>query len=94
MQGIFPLSGSKAGVRLTTAKFFSPNGYPYAGVGVEPQVVVHQTAKPIPGAARGAASPQQDPVLTAALPGRPRTGGQPVITASPAEFIPPRSPAG
>ncbi len=67
VQGIFPLSGGKAGIRLTTAKFFSPNGYPYAGVGVQPQIVVHQAAKPIPGAAGGAAGPQQDPVLTAAL---------------------------
>ena len=38
VQGIFPLESSEAGLRLTTAKFYSPNGHPYARVGVEPDV--------------------------------------------------------
>lgn len=52
VQGIFPLDESTAGVRLTTAKFYSPNGKPYSRVGVEPDVsvpAVRVTAKPING---------------------------------------------
>ena len=32
-------------MRLTTAKFFSPSGQPISRVGVQPHVVVRQTAK-------------------------------------------------
>lgn len=64
VQGIFPLSVGGAGVRLTTAKFFSPLGKPYSGIGVEPHVVVRQTARPI---ADALASPGEDPMLAAAL---------------------------
>jgi carboxyl-terminal processing protease len=46
VQGIFPLTASNAGVRLTTAKFYSPRNLPYSKVGVEPDVLVHQAAKP------------------------------------------------
>ncbi len=56
VQGIFPLDGSNAGMRLTTAKFYSPNGSPFSGIGVEPDVVVplaaqqnHVVARPING---------------------------------------------
>jgi len=55
VQGIFPLDASNAGMRLTTAKFYSPSGRPYSGVGVEPDVPVqrdanrHLAAKPIEG---------------------------------------------
>jgi carboxyl-terminal processing protease len=64
VQGIFPLESSDAGLRLTTAKFYSPNGHPFARVGVEPDVLVHLAARPIAGAA--AAAPA-DAALTAAL---------------------------
>jgi carboxyl-terminal processing protease len=47
VQGIFPLNLSHSGLRLTTAKFYSPNGLPFSKVGVEPDVVVHQVAKPV-----------------------------------------------
>ncbi len=40
VQGIFPLSRINAGVRLTTAKFYSPSGQPISHRGVEPDVVV------------------------------------------------------
>ncbi len=40
VQGIFPLHGSQAGMRLTTAKFYSPNGRPYSLVGVKPDIQV------------------------------------------------------
>ncbi len=46
VQGIFPLSTSKAGVRLTTSRFFSPSGAAISGKGVEPNVRVEVVAKP------------------------------------------------
>ncbi len=63
VQGIFQLDGSDSGLRLTTAKFFSPTGKPYSGVGVEPDVVVRQAAKPI----NGSVASKDDAMLTAAL---------------------------
>ena len=45
VQGIFPMSIAGAGVRLTTAKFFSPKGRPISKVGVNPDIVVrHATS--------------------------------------------------
>ncbi len=49
VQGIFPLDVAEAGLRLTTAKFYSPNGKPFSQVGVEPDVVVRVAAKPLSG---------------------------------------------
>ena len=46
VQGIFPLARSGVGLRLTTAKFFSPNGQPISNIGVVPDIVVHQTQRP------------------------------------------------
>ncbi len=63
VQGIFPLDGSDSGLRLTTAKFYSPQGKPYSRVGVEPDVVVHQTARPINGVVAG----KDDAMLNAAM---------------------------
>ena len=65
VQGIFPLESSDAGLRLTTAKFYSPNGHPFNRVGVEPDVTIHQAARPIQGAPAAAA--HEDLVLNAAL---------------------------
>ncbi|REK17994.1 MAG: S41 family peptidase [Planctomycetota bacterium] len=45
VQGIFPLAIAGSGVRLTTAKFYSPNGQPISHVGVQPDIVVHQVAR-------------------------------------------------
>jgi C-terminal processing protease CtpA/Prc len=36
-------------MRLTTAKFFSPKGLAYSGVGVEPDLPVQTVARPIDG---------------------------------------------
>ncbi len=66
VQGIFPLESSEAGLRLTTAKFYSPNGHPYARVGVEPDVQVRQAARPIDGATAATAS-REDVMINAAL---------------------------
>jgi carboxyl-terminal processing protease len=48
VQGIFPLNGSDAGVRLTTARFYSPLGRAYSHVGVEPDqaLTIHRVARP------------------------------------------------
>lgn len=45
VQGIFPLNIGGGGVRLTTAKFYSPKGTAIAEVGVAADVLVHETAK-------------------------------------------------
>ena len=46
VQGIFPLDDTNAGMRLTTAKFYSPKGNPYSGIGVEPDVPVKNVPNP------------------------------------------------
>ncbi|MHC4401810.1 MAG: S41 family peptidase [Planctomycetota bacterium] len=63
VQGIFPLSLTGAGVRLTTSRFYSPHGRPYSQVGVEPDVTVHHALRPT----AGSLSSDNDPVLTQAL---------------------------
>ncbi len=63
VQGIFQLDGTEAGLRLTTAKFYSPTGRAYSRAGVEPDVVVHQTARPI----NGALAAKDDAMLATAL---------------------------
>ncbi len=44
VQGIFPLNVSGGGIRLTTAKFYSPRGLPISDVGVQPDVDIQYTA--------------------------------------------------
>jgi carboxyl-terminal processing protease len=48
VQGIYPLNTVSAGIRLTTAKFYSPNGHVFSRVGVSPDVAVQHTARPTP----------------------------------------------
>ena len=43
VQTLFPLNTLPAGLRLTTARFYSPTGRPMAGEGVEPDVYVAQS---------------------------------------------------
>lgn len=68
VQGIFPLDVTNAGVRLTTAKFYSPSGHPIANRGVHPDIIVQSTAKPVgqhnPGGSRPGG---EDAVLNAGL---------------------------
>lgn len=45
VQGIFPLSVSGGGLRLTTAKFYSPTGQPISQIGVKADITVHETAR-------------------------------------------------
>lgn len=46
VQGIFPLGYAGAGIRLTTAKFYSPSGQAISKHGVVPNQTVHRTARP------------------------------------------------
>ncbi len=46
VQGIFSLKTADTGIRLTTAKFYSPLGKPFAKVGVDPDHTVEVRAKP------------------------------------------------
>jgi carboxyl-terminal processing protease len=65
VQGIFPLTQAGSGIRLTTAKFYSPSGRPIANAGVQPDVVAQQVAKPL---ADGTILPTaEDPVLDAGV---------------------------
>lgn len=71
VQGIFPLSVANAGIRLTTAKFYSPSGQAISHRGVEPDVEVkasEQTlaAKPIDNLLP-IADQHRDAALTASL---------------------------
>ena len=68
VQSILPLSASGAGMRLTTAQFYSPNGRAYSGAGVEPDVLVHRVARPLDHGAEGPAlKAANDPELAAAF---------------------------
>ena len=49
VQGIFPLHVSGGGVRLTTAKFYSPTGKAINQIGVTADVELHNAAKPADG---------------------------------------------
>lgn len=60
VQGIFPLRTAKTGIRLTTAKFYSPSGQPISNHGVKPDIVVGDEGV---SELRGGG----DPVLAAAI---------------------------
>ncbi|MEM9185943.1 MAG: S41 family peptidase [Planctomycetota bacterium] len=49
VQGIFPLGYGGAGIRLTTAKFYSPSGQPISKVGVSPDIVVRRATSAADG---------------------------------------------
>ena len=70
VQGIFPLPFSDSGVRLTTAKFYSPSGSPFSRIGVSPDMKVETVMRPIieGGQATPAAdSSDKDRTLVAAI---------------------------
>lgn len=67
VQGIFPLDASRAGVRLTTAKFYSPGGFAISDRGVAPDVLVRNAAKPVDSELFVPPSLTEDPVVKAAL---------------------------
>lgn len=69
VQSIFPLKSAPAGLKLTTAKFYSPKDRSYNEQGVEPDVPVRVVAKPVDGEAPAAVvgDPQRDAVLRSAI---------------------------
>ncbi len=67
VQGIFPLGYAGAGIRLTTAKFYSPNGTPISHHGVEPDDMVRFTAKPTGDGLSSIQQPEKDAILEAGL---------------------------
>jgi carboxyl-terminal processing protease len=80
VQGIFPLSTGGAGVRLTTAKFYSPLGQPFSRNGVKPDIEVHMAAKPIDGRVAipvSAGGANDDAILNAGLLAARRQVAQP-----------------
>ncbi len=72
VQSIFELRSAPAGLKLTTAKFYSPRNRPYSEQGVTPDFPVVVRAKPVAGADPTAepeefGDPVTDPVLVIAL---------------------------
>ena len=66
VQGIFPLEVANIGVRLTTAKFFSPHGTPISRQGVPPDVMVRITAR-VGDNGLPVVEQQSDPILNAGI---------------------------
>lgn len=64
VQGIFPLHSSGAGMRLTTAKFYSPKNIPFSLRGVSPDIRGQKSARPING---NIAQKAEDTTLNTAL---------------------------
>src|SRR5205823_14011821 len=72
VQSIFALRSAPAGLKLTTAKFYSPKNRPYSEQGVDPDVQAVVRAKPVAGAEPEAeplefGDPATDKVLGLAL---------------------------
>ena len=74
VQSIFSLRAAPAGLKLTTAKFYSPRNRPYSEQGVQPDlpIATHSAAKPVDDAAQirdeaNMGDPALDPVLAAAI---------------------------
>ncbi len=74
VQSIFSLKSVPAGLKLTTAKFYSPTNRPYSEQGVEPDLAIRVAAKPAtpaPGEDLSPLSeigdPARDPVLERAI---------------------------
>ena len=73
VQSIYPLRIAPAGLKLTTAKFYSPRNRPYSEQGVEPDVAVSGRVAAKPADRRNSApeiefgDPARDPVLDRAI---------------------------
>ncbi len=74
VQSIFSLRSAPAGMKLTTAKFYSPRNRPYSEQGVQPDlpVLARSAAKPADDNDRireesNYGDPHHDPVLAAAI---------------------------
>ena len=67
VQGIFPLAAANVGIRLTTAKWFTPSGQAISGAGVMPDIVVQVTNKPVEGRNPHAPATEEDAFVRAGL---------------------------
>lgn len=67
VQGIFPLGFAGAGIRLTTAKFYSPKGTPISRRGVSPDDNVQMVARPIVESGAAMAPGSEDLILQQGL---------------------------
>jgi carboxyl-terminal processing protease len=71
VQSIFSLRSAPAGLKLTTAKFYSPSERPYSEQGVEPDLLVRVAARPAgsvePEPAWEFGDPARDLVLARAI---------------------------
>lgn len=71
VQSIFSLRAAPAGLKLTTAKFYSPRNRPYSEQGVDPDLQVHTVSRPSgdddPDPAIEFGNPAHDLVLSKAL---------------------------
>ncbi|WP_425619274.1 S41 family peptidase [Anatilimnocola sp. NA78] len=65
VQGIFPLAVSRTGIRLTTAKWYTPSGQAISGMGIAPDIAVTKAAKPVDG--QVPRIPSEDAILSAGL---------------------------
>jgi carboxyl-terminal processing protease len=85
IQGIFQLPVAGVGIRLTTAKFYSPKGLPFSRVGVEPDLPVHVASRPVQQVADTSPTTAVDLALESALEvarrGRERPLAHPVSRA-------------
>ena len=83
VQSIFSLHSVQAGLKLTTAKFYSPTDRAYSEAGVDPDVPVRVVAKPVDGATPVGVSwehlgdPDHDAVLAQAVSQARRRLSQP-----------------
>ena len=66
VQSIFPMVSVSAGLKLTTARFYSPLDRPYTQ-GVTPNIITRQVAKPNPEATSGSGNNAEDYVLRSAI---------------------------
>jgi carboxyl-terminal processing protease len=67
VQGIFPLGFAGTGIRLTTAKFYSPSGAAISHQGVAPHETVQNVAKPVTDSVDLVNQEQSDLVLQAGI---------------------------
>jgi carboxyl-terminal processing protease len=71
VQTIIPLSDG-SGLRLTTAKYFTPKGRSIHGKGITPDIVVEAAAEGAPAAVRGSAGRSEEGRAAPARAGRPQ----------------------
>jgi carboxyl-terminal processing protease len=88
VQSIFSLRAAPAGLKLTTAKFYSPKNRPYSEQGVEPDVPIRIAARPTAAAGEEAGAGAQastarghEPIIEPGDPQRDPVLGQAILYA-------------